>query len=135
MNNNFEIGSVEFARHVIGCDPVATLLGIKIEDAKENYCKCSLVIQPQHLNVVERVHGAIICAMCDQAMGVAANTQGRRALSLRLSINFIGSAVLGDKITAEAVAVNISNKISFWRVEVKLNDKIIASGDTTAYHK
>ena len=135
MNNNFEPGSIEYAKNIIGCDPFATFLGIKVEHAEENYCKCSLVLEPHHLNALERIHGSVVCSMCDQVMAVAANTQGRRALSLSMSINFIGSALCGERIISEAVPVNISNKIIVWHVEVKSNDKVIASGNVTAYHK
>ena len=134
MSNDFEVGSIEYAKNVVGCDPFSQFLGIKVEEVKENYCKCSLVIEPYHLNGLERAHGSVLSAMCDQAMAVAANTHGKTALSLSISVNFVGAVFCDEELISEAVGVNIANKISHWRVEVKSNGKIVAFGDAAAYH-
>jgi acyl-CoA thioesterase len=125
-----------YAREVVAKDPMATFLGIEADEVREGYARCSVTIKPEYLNAVDRAHGAIIYAVMDQALAVAANSTGNVAVSLNVSINYISSAIDGEKIFAEAVPVNLGRKVSFWKIDVRgREDKIIASGEGLAYHK
>jgi len=125
-----------YARDVVAKDPMARFLGIEADEVRAGYAKCSVTIKPEYLNAVERAHGAIIYALMDQALAVASNSTGNVAVSLSVNVNYISSALDGEKIFAEAVPVNAGKKVSFWKLEVRgLADKIIATGDGVAYHK
>lgn len=127
---------VGYAKDVVGRDPMATFLGIEVEDVRSGYARCSVTIKPEFLNAVERAHGAIICAVMDQALAVASNSTGNMAVSLNFSVNYISGAIDGEKIFAEATPVNIGKKVSVWKIEARgKGDKIIASGEGLAYHK
>lgn len=127
---------VEYARTVVGRDPMATYLGVEVEEAREGYARCAITVKPEHLNAVERAHGAIIYAVADQAFAVACNSLGTMALALSVNINYIAGGLDGERIFAEAVPVNIARKISVWKIEVKGNNgRLIASCTGTAYHK
>ncbi len=125
-----------YARDVVAKDPMATFLGIETDEVRSGYARCSVTIKPEFLNAVERAHGAIIYAIMDQALAVASNSTGNVAVSLSVNINYISSALDGEKIFAEAIPVNNGKKVSFWKLEVRgIGDKIIASGNGVAYHK
>ena len=127
---------VEYAREVVGKDPLATFLGISVEEVKNGYARCSITIKPEYLNAVDRAHGTIVYAIADQAFAVAANSTGTMALSLRFDISYISGASDGERIFAEAMPVSSGKKISLWNVEVRgTEDRLIASGQGTAYHK
>lgn len=127
---------VEYAREVVGKDPMATHLGIVVEEASEGYARCSVTVKPQYLNAVDRAHGALIYALADQAFAVACNSLGTMALALTVSINYLSAAMDGERIISEARPVNIARKISVWQLEVKGTDgRLIASAQGTAYHK
>lgn len=127
---------VSYARDVVAKDPMATFLGIETDEVNAGYARCSVTIRPEFLNAVERAHGAIIYAVLDQALAVAANSTGNIAVSLSVNINYISSAIDGEKIFAEAIPVNAGKKVSFWKLEVRgTEDKIIATGNGVAYHK
>jgi len=127
---------VSYARDVVAKDPMATFLGIETEEVSAGYARCSITIKPVFLNAVEKAHGAIIYAVLDQALAVAANSTGNVAVSLSVNINYISSAVDGEKIFAEAIPVNAGKKVSFWKLEARgTGDKIIATGNGVAYHK
>jgi len=134
--SNIVDNAVEYARNVVGGDPMARYLGIQVEDVREGYALCSLTIRPEYLNAVERAHGAIIYAIADQAFAVASNSTGVMALSMHFNISYISSAADGEKIFAEASPVNVGKKVSVWRVEVRgSEDKLLATGEGIAYHK
>ncbi|HOP29022.1 MAG TPA: PaaI family thioesterase [Spirochaetota bacterium] len=127
---------VSYARDVVAKDPMATYLGIETDEVNAGYARCSVTIKPEFLNAVERAHGAIIYAVLDQALAVAANSTGNVAVSLSVNINYISSAIDGEKIFAEAMPVSTGKKVSFWKLEVRgTGDKIIATGTGVAYHK
>jgi len=61
---------------------------------------------PQHANALGIVHGGMLAAFLDSAMGTAVwQTLHRRAVTLRLSIDYLGPARLGDWLQAEGVLV------------------------------
>jgi uncharacterized protein (TIGR00369 family) len=57
---------------------------------------------PQHANALGIVHGGMLAAFLDSAMGTAVfhNLQ-RRAVTLRLTIDYLGPARVGDWLQAE----------------------------------
>lgn len=127
---------VSYAKDVVAKDPMAVFLGIETDEVSAGYARCSITIKPDFLNAVERAHGAIIYAVLDQALAVAANSTGNVAVSLSVNINYISSAIDGEKIFAEAIPINTGKKVSFWKLEVRgTGEKIIATGNGVAYHK
>ena len=105
------IGSLEYAKDIVGKDPVAKLLDIRVEEVKEGYSRCSLLIRSEYLNAVGRAHGTMVHAVADQAFAVASNSLGSSGIALNMNINYISGAAEGEQITAEATPVNISRKI------------------------
>jgi acyl-CoA thioesterase len=135
-DNNTVENPIEYARDVVGRDPWAAYLGIEIDEVREGYARCSITVKPEYMNAVERAHGAIIHAIADQAFAVACNSTGVIAIAVNFTINYLASAVDGEKIFAEAIPVSIGRKISVWNIEVRgAQDKLIATGYGTAYHK
>jgi len=127
---------VSYAGEIVGKDPLATHLGIVIEEVREAYARCSITLKPEYLNAVERAHGAVIYAVADQALAVACNSLGTMGLALNMNIHYIAGAIDGERIFAEAVPVSISRKISVWKIDVHgKDDRLIASCQGVAYHK
>jgi uncharacterized protein (TIGR00369 family) len=61
---------------------------------------------PQHANGLGIVHGGMLAAFLDSAMGTAVwHTLGRRAVTLRLSIDYLGPGRIGDWLQAEGEVV------------------------------
>lgn len=127
---------LEYARDVVGRDPFATFLGINVEEVREGYGRVGVTVKPEYLNAVERAHGGFIHALADQAFAVACNSTGVMAIAVNFNINYLASAADGEKIFAEASPINVGRKVSVWSVQVRgSEDKLIAAGTGTAYHK
>lgn len=57
---------------------------------------------PQHANALGIVHGGMLAAFLDSAMGTAVfHTLERRAVTLRLTLDYLGPARVGDWLQAE----------------------------------
>ena len=127
---------IKYAKEVVGKDPLATYLGICVDEVKEGYAKVSIKVKSNHLNAVDMAHGGLIYAMADQAFAVASNSTGYRAVSVNFNINYIAPASLNEKIYADAVPLNIGKKVSVWKVHVRgEDDRLLASCQGLAYHK
>ena len=61
---------------------------------------------PLHANALGIVHGGMLAAFLDSAMGTAVwHTLKRRAVTLRLSLDYLGPARVGDWLQAEGDVV------------------------------
>ena len=62
---------------------------------------------PQHANALGIVHGGMLAAFLDSAIGVAVfHAIDRRAVTLRLSLDYLGPRRLGDWLQAEGEVVS-----------------------------
>jgi acyl-CoA thioesterase len=127
---------VAYARDVVGRDPMATFLGVVVEEVWQGYARCSLLVKPEYLNAVNRAHGATVYAVADQAFAVACNCLGTKALAVNLNVTYTAAANPGETIAAEATPINLGRKVSVWKIEVKGGDgRLIANCQGIAYHK
>ena len=61
---------------------------------------------PQHANALGIVHGGMLAAFLDSAMGTTIwHTLERRAVTLRLTIDYLGPGRIGDWLMAEGEVV------------------------------
>ena len=128
--------SLEYARTIVGKDPMATHLGITVEEVRRGYARCALVIMPEHLNALNRAHGTAVYGVADQAFAVAGNSLGYKGIAVNFTINFATGAVAGERIVAEATSLHVGRKVSLWKVTVTGRDeRLIASCEGVAYHK
>jgi acyl-CoA thioesterase len=127
---------LEYARDVVGRDPMASFLGIAVEEVREGYARCSLRVRAEYLNAVNRAHGVTVGAVADQAFAVGSNSLGTSAVGMSLSINYLSAGMEGETLVAEARPVNIGRRVSLWNIEVRGGDgRLIATASGTAYHK
>lgn len=128
--------NIKYAMEVVGKDPMATFLGIRVEKVKYAYCRLSLRMKPEYLNALKRAHGIAISAVIDQAVAVASNATEYQALIIELKINFLDAAAPEEVITAEAKPLDFKRKLSLWQVEVKgSGGNRIALAEALAYHR
>jgi uncharacterized protein (TIGR00369 family) len=126
---------IEYAHRVVGGDPLASFLGIRVDDVAESRAVVSLEPGPQHLNALGRVHGSTIYALVDQAVAVAANTLEGSAVIFESKVNFLAGAAPGLRLTATAQPLDIKRKLSLWEVRVLTPDgALVALAQVMAYH-
>ena len=67
---------------------------------------------PQHANKIGIVHGGMLAAFLDSAMGTAVfHVLDRQAVTMRLSLDYLGPGRLGDWLQAEGEVVGHDSQV------------------------
>lgn len=127
---------IQSARNRFANDRYATeTTGIYIEDVDTNYSKCSLTVQPCHLNAMGSVMGGAIFTLADLAFAVAACTENPQTVSLNSQINYM-SPTKGPVLYAEAKCIKNGRVICIFEITVTDGDgHQVANVLTTGYRK
>ena len=112
--------------HMLQQDAFSQWLGIEIVSVKEGYCKVKMTVRAEMVNSMGKAHGGIAYSLADSAFGFAANTHGRKAVSIETSINHIEALDEGDEITATASVESVKNKVGFYIIKIKREDTLVA---------
>lgn len=126
---------LRYAAEVVGKDPFATFLGIKVEEVSDSYARLSLVIREDYCNAEERSHGAVLFALADQALAVAAHSRKYKSFAIEVKINYFQATRTGDTVIAEATPVNVRKRVSLWNVVLRTPaGEKVAAAQGLAYH-
>ena len=107
----------------------AQLLGMKITKAHDGYARVVMDCCGKK-NPHEVAHGGAICALADQAFGIAANCAGIDRVAVSVHIQYISPATGPLVATAHRVADN--GRYSTFRIMIHQGERIIAEFDGVA---
>lgn len=117
-------------------DRFAAHSGAKLLSIKDGYAVAQLVVTEEHLNAGGVCQGGAIFTLADVALAAVSNSGLSLTLAIDSSIYYHRSGMLGDTLTAEAVAVSRHPKVPYCEVKVKNQDgALIASFQATCYSK
>lgn len=126
---------IKFAAEIVGKDPFATFLGIKVEEVRESYSRVSLIIREEFCNAAVRAHGGAVFSVADQAFAIACNSRGYSAFAAEMKINYFQGVSPGQTLVAEATPIDIRKRISLWNIDVTDSEgNKIAVAHGLAYH-
>jgi acyl-CoA thioesterase len=79
-------------------------------------------------------HGGIAFSLADSAFAFACNSNGMVTVSIENSVTYPAAVQVGDVLTAAASQEAASNRISYYRAEVRnQRDEVVALFRGTAY--
>lgn len=113
----------------------ADLLGYRLKTWQEDYAEVELEVAARHMNRSGVLHGGVVSALLDTALGYAGTYSpepggGRRAFTLSLNTQFVGTAAAGQTLTATGRKVGGGRQIYFCRGEVRDREgRLIGQGD------
>jgi uncharacterized protein (TIGR00369 family) len=87
-----------------------------------------------HTNARGFVHGGLIAALADKAMGHSCGRKMRGThslLTVNMSIDFVSSAQIGQWLTVETDVIRTGSTICFAQCLVKADDVVIARANAT----
>ncbi len=86
-------------------------------------------VDPKHDNTVDRPHGGMIMAFCDEALGLAAHIRrpGDRLLTIGFDCQFIDASSIGDLIEIAPQITRATPSLMFMRGECMVGGRVIAS--------
>jgi len=105
-------------------DKYLTITDVHIEDAGLDWCRCSLRVQPVHMNAVGAAQGGAIYTLADSAFAVASNMRhimekdGKLTVSQSASISYISAGKAGSTLYAEARKVGGGKRSSVYHINV-----------------
>ena len=100
----------------------------------ENAVIMGLRLARPHTNARGLIHGGLIAALADNAMGYScAQATGWRTsfVTISMSIDFIGSAGTGQWLSVESDVIRTGSTICFAQSLVKADDVVIARANGT----
>jgi uncharacterized protein (TIGR00369 family) len=100
--------------------PISRLVGFKVEPGEYGEAIVRLECKPHHHNPMGRVHGGLIAALADAAMGIAFGRTllaGEDFSTIDMNISFIRPIREGT-VTAEAKVIERGLRIGFVRCDI-----------------
>jgi len=116
-------------------DPWEPLYSRKLDDRVQ----MGLVLAAPHCNSRGLVHGGLIAALADNAMGLscvvslaaAGRDPGKGLVTVSLGTDYLGSAKLGEWLVIDPEPVKVGGSICFARAIIRANDKPVAMANAT----
>ncbi|MDE7268811.1 MAG: PaaI family thioesterase, partial [Lachnospiraceae bacterium] len=109
------------------------LLGMKITDISQGYCKGELPLKQEILNPLGTVHGGCTFAFADTIGGCAALTHGKSVVTVDSTIHYLAPACGTEKLIAEAKEVKYGSKIAVYEVNIFKDDGTIVATSMQSY--
>jgi acyl-CoA thioesterase len=100
--------------------------GIRIDEAREGYCRLSMELRRDMLNGHGIAHGGMVFALADTAFAYVCNGRNERTVAAQASIIFLGSAEAGETLVAVGEEVATAGRSGVTRVSVTADGRAIA---------
>lgn len=111
--------------------PFADLIGLVVTARDDGRARSELTIAPEHLNPHGVVHGAVLFALADTAMGAALYPtlgDGESCATIEIKLNFFRPATQGTLVCDSAI-VNRGRSIANLESRLLLGDKLVATAN------
>ena len=126
MNEEIELAKA-CADAMYANDAAAQGLGIEVSESTPGCARLTMTVRAQFTNGHDICHGGYIFLLADSAFAYACNNQNKNTVASAASIEFIGPAYTGDRLTAVAHERIRGSKIGVYDVEVfNQDDKLLA---------
>jgi acyl-CoA thioesterase len=96
--------------------------GIRIEEARADYARLSMVVRADMLNSHGIAHGGMIFALADTAFAYVCNGANQASVAAQASIVFLDKVSEGETLVAEATEVAREGRAGVTRVAVRTGD-------------
>ena len=110
------------ARHMLAAEGTGPAWDLKIEEAREDYARVSMVVRPDMLNGHGFAHGGMIFALADSAFAYVCNGANHASMAAQASIVFLDKVREGETLIAEAEQVAREGRAGVTRVAIRTDD-------------
>src|SRR3712207_4823701 len=91
----------------LAADPLATHLGIALEEVRPGYARAAMTVEPHLLNAVGTAHGGATMALLDVVHAAVSNSHGTQAVAQDVHTEFLSPGRPGDRLVAERTEAQI----------------------------
>jgi uncharacterized protein (TIGR00369 family) len=122
-----------YVREFATSSPYYKAMGMSLLEMEEGHAALRIEIQPSQLNADGIVHGGVLPAIADGAMGNALRTlhgQSAQVLTAEIHLHYL-RPIGGGAVIAEGRVVRSGRSLSFGEVEIRdeATGKIVAKGN------
>ena len=110
------------AHEMLASEGTGPAWGIRIEEARADYARLSMVVRADMLNSHGIAHGGMIFALADTAFAYVCNGANHASVAAQASIVFLDKAREGETLIAEAEEMAREGRAGVTRVSVKTSD-------------
>ncbi len=114
--------------------PFATLIGLKLKRGETGSAESHLVIDSDHLNSAGVVHGAVLYALADTAMGAAVYSTldaEQSCATLEIKINYFKAVHAPGEIVCRAKIVNRGRTTANIDADIFVGESLMAHANGT----
>ena len=120
--------------------PFMVHIGAVLEEKREGYARLSLTVGPQHTNLFGYLHGGVLTAIMDSAIGIGLgrlrgeeSRRGRPHATIEMNASFLTNAAPGDEIVAEGQVIRLGRTVAFGESEARRRSdgKVLAKARLT----
>jgi acyl-CoA thioesterase len=108
-------------------DPFSKLLGMKLIEINEGFCKLEMTVTAQMLNGFSIAHGGITYALADSALAFASNARGIQSVSIETSINHLNKVALNDTLTAITEEKNLTARTALYFINITNQNQTVVA--------
>jgi uncharacterized protein (TIGR00369 family) len=124
-----------FVREFAATSPYYQTMGMSLVELDEGRAVIRLAAQPSHLNADGILHGGVLPAIADGAMGNALRTlhgDSAQVLTAEIHLHYL-RPVTGGAVLAEGRVVKSGRRLSFGEVEMRdeASRRVVARGSGT----
>ena len=106
---------------------------------RDDRVQMGLVLAQQHCNSRGLVHGGLIAALADNAMGLSCvvalaakgRDPGKGLVTVSLGTDYLGSAAIGDWLEIDPEPIKVGGSICFARAIIRANETPVAMANAT----
>ena len=110
------------ARTMFEAEGTGRAWGLKIEEARRDYARVSMLVRSDMLNGHGFAHGGMIFALADSAFAYVCNGANHASMAAQASIVFLDKVREGETLIAEATEVAREGRAGVTRVAVTAGD-------------
>lgn len=125
---------LKYVRQFAETSPYYQTMGMSLVELDNGRAVIRLTAQPSHLNADGILHGGVLPAIADGAMGNALRTlhgDAAQVLTVEIHLHYL-RPVTGGSVLAEGRVVQSGRRLSFAEVEMRDDDgRVVAKGSGT----
>ncbi|TAJ39668.1 MAG: hotdog fold thioesterase [Reyranella sp.] len=111
-----------------GRDTFTRDLGIEVVEVGQGRAVTRVRVEQRHVNFNGICHGGLTFTLADAAFGYACNSHGIKSAGVDVHMMYNTAARVGDVLTATAVEIARSAKLSNYRIDVVRADGTLIAG-------
>ncbi len=109
--------------------PFADLIGLRVDEQRAGYSRCSLELDERHLNPHRVAHGAVLYALADTGMGSALYPTldpGQICATIQITIHYF-KPVAGGAVECATQLVNRGKSVAHLESRISAGERLVAT--------